>query len=63
MSEYTWVKCSKCKYGGNGDGKCKYGGAIKRCADDIGCVSTGELLNKYKVSYANKNIAEEGKLL
>jgi hypothetical protein len=26
-------------------------------------VSTGELLNKYKVSYANKNIAEEGKLL
>lgn len=41
-----WVKCSKCKFGGNGDNTCKYGNNIERCADSIGCLTTGIPITK-----------------
>lgn len=43
-----WVKCSHCKYGGNGDNQCIAGRGIKRCKKDVGCSSASELLDKYK---------------
>lgn len=43
-----WVKCSHCKRGGNGNNQCIHGKDIKRCKNDVGCVTTGELLDKYK---------------
>lgn len=41
-----WVKCSKCRLGGNGDNTCKYGKDVKRCAEDVGCVTTGIPIKK-----------------
>lgn len=41
-----WVKCSNCTQGGNGNGSCKYGDDVKRCAEDVGCVTTGTAIKK-----------------